>query len=300
MSHRSRQVHLLFGTAGVPPSTPQPSSVQGVQRVRALGLDCMELAFVRSVTMGDRAAEQVERAAGVQQVQLSVHAPYYINLNSDDLDKVRASRERILKAARVGWKCGARHIVFHVGYYQEYSADLTYSRVQRHLIELCQQLDSEGIRLWLRPETTGKQSQFGSLEELLDLSSDVEGVAPCIDFAHLHARSGKDNSYDEFTGRLRYIENKLGRSGLENMHIHVSGIEYGQKGERRHLLLEESDLRYEALLQALIDHGAKGRVICESPNTEQDALLLQRIYRQLSGDLTRTWLASDYSEESRV
>lgn len=272
---------LIFGTAGVPPSASQPNSACGIRRVRDLGLDCMELAFVRSVTMGDKAAAEVKQTAMAQRVQLSVHAPYYINLNSDDPDTVKASRERILKAACVGWRCGAQHVIFHVGYYQGRSAELTYNRVREHLTELAQQLGSEGIRIWLRPETTGKQSQFGALEELLELSSEVEGVLPCVDFAHLHARSGQDNSYDEFVGQLRRIGNKLGRNGLENMHIHLSGIEYGPKGERRHLLLEQADLNYEALLQALIDHQVKGRIICESPNTEQDALLLQRVCCQL-------------------
>lgn len=272
---------LLFGTAGVPPSTPRASSVMGIAQIRALGLDCMELAFVRSVRMGAETAAAVKQVAIDQHVALSVHAPYYINLNSADSKKANASRERILKAARVGWQCGAYHIVFHAGYYHDDSAETVYERIRHHLLELSQQLRSEGNLVHLRPETTGRKSQFGTLEELLELSLEIEGVAPCVDFAHLHARSGQVNSYDEFLAHLKRIEDKLGRAGLEHMHIHVSGIEYSAKGERRHLMLQEADLNHEELLQALIDMNVKGRLVCESPDTEKDALLLQQTYHEL-------------------
>jgi deoxyribonuclease-4 len=274
---------LLIGTAGVPPSAPQPSSIAGIKRIRALGLDCMEMAFVRSVNMGAETAAAVKRVATDHHVALSVHAPYYVNLNSADSDKIRASRERILKAARVGWNCGARDIVFHAGFYQGDSAEATYGRIRFHLLELSQQLRAEGCLVNLRPETTGKKSQFGDLDELLELSVEIEAVAPCVDFAHLHARSGRDNSYSEFVSQLTRIEKALGRTGLADMHVHVSGIEYGHRGERKHLMLEEADLEYEALLQALIDWNVGGRLVCESPDTEKDALLLQKTYRRLRG-----------------
>jgi deoxyribonuclease-4 len=277
----SQKKGLLFGTAGVPPSTPRSNSVMGITQIRALGLDCMELAFVRSVRMGTETAATVKQVATDQQVALSVHAPYYINLNSADSSKVIASRERILKAARVGWQCGACHIVFHAGYYHDDPAEIVYERIRQQLLELSQQLLSEGNLVQLRPETTGKMSQFGTLEELLELSGEVERIAPCVDFAHLHARSNQENSYEEFIAQLKLIEDKLGRAGLEDMHIHVSGIEYSALGERKHLMLREGDLNYEELLQALVDQNVEGRLVCESPDTEKDALLLQQTYHGL-------------------
>jgi deoxyribonuclease IV len=134
----------------------------------------------------------------------------------------------------------------------------------------------------LRPELMGKTSQFGSLEELLGLCSEVEGLAPCIDFAHLHARTGKYNSYYEFKSVLAQVERKLGRSALDNMHIHLSGISYSNKtGELMHLNLKEADLKYTELLQALKEMDVKGAVICESPNLEEDALHLQETYHKV-------------------
>lgn len=272
---------LLFGTAGIPRSTPKTSSEAGVKHIRALGLDCMELAFVRRVSMGEKTAQKVRRAAQEQRVWLSVHAPYYVNLNSAEAEKVEASRQRILKAAQVGWLCGAKSIVFHPAFYHDDPAELVYDRVKRHLEELVAELRAENNGAILRPETTGKRSQFGTLEELVELSREVEGVAPCVDFAHIHARTGEENSYEEFAASLSLIQKRLGPAALEDMHIHISGIRYGPAGEREHLLLAEADLRYQELLRALKDFRTRGLVVCESPNLEGDALLLQQIYRQL-------------------
>jgi deoxyribonuclease-4 len=127
----------------------------------------------------------------------------------------------------------------------------------------------------------GKPSQFGTIEEILNLSTELEGVAPCLDFAHWHARDGKSNSYQEFASVLEQVEQKLGRVALDNMHIHVSGIYYGKKGELKHLNLKESDFQYAELIKALRDYDARGIVICESPNLEEDALLLQATYNTL-------------------
>ena len=270
---------LLFGTAGTPISTKQRSSAFGIKRIRELELDCMELEFVRGVRMKEEMAQNIFETASAWNVALSVHAPYYINLNSAEQEKIEASVKRIYESARIGALCSAESIVFHPAYYQKDSSEKVYSRVSKLLGDLSSRLAEENINAVLRPETTGKPSQFGSLEELLQLSSEIEGVLPCIDFSHLHARSsGEENSYDEFSHTLSRVEDRLGRDGLNNMHIHVSGIKYGPKGEQRHLKLEESDFNYTELMQSFKDFDIKGLVICESPNLEDDALLLKNTY----------------------
>jgi deoxyribonuclease IV len=281
VTNASHQDQLLFGTGGTPPSTPKPSSSAGVVQVRALGLDCMELAFVQRVSMGEKTAAEVRQAAADHHIALSVHGPYYVNLNSLDEDKLSASRERILKAARVGSWCGARNIVFHAAFYHDSPSEVVYERVKAELGAIAAKLRSEGVEVMLRPETTGKVDQFGTVEELLALSAELPGVLPCVDFAHLHARTGQVNSYAEFSAQLKLIEERLGRGALDDMHIHMSGIQYGAHGERKHLMLQESDLNYTELMQALVDFDVKGLLIVESPDTEKDAQLLQRTYREL-------------------
>jgi deoxyribonuclease-4 len=124
-------------------------------------------------------------------------------------------------------------------------------------------------------------TQLGSLAETIKLSQDVEQVLPCVDFAHLHARTGKMNSYDEFCGILAEVEKGLGKKALSEMHIHMSGINYGPKGERNHLELAESDFKYKELMRAFKDFKIKGVVVSESPNIEQDALLMKKTYEAL-------------------
>lgn len=236
---------------------------------------------MRGVSMNSDVAVTVGEVARKFGVRLTAHGPYFINLNSQEEKKVAASRQRILQTARVASTFGGLGVVFHAAFYMKQSPDVVYETVKKHLGEIVEQLNSESREVWIRPETTGKLGQFGTLSEILRLSSEVEGVAPCIDFAHLHARTGRYNSYREFSHVLDQVEERCGRQGLDNMHIHVSGIDYGPKGERKHLTLKESDFKYIEFLQALKDYEAKGVVICESPNLEEDALLLQSIYSGL-------------------
>lgn len=273
--------NILFGTGGIPRSTKGKSSVSGIEQVRELSLDCMELEFVQGVRMGEKGARDVLEVALKKNVALSVHAPYYINLNSYDKEKIKASLERIYQAARIGSLCGAESIVFHAAFYQKSSKQDTYQKVSEALEELTGRLRDEKIHAVLRPETMGKPSQFGTLEEVIALSAEIEGVMPCLDFCHLHAREGKENSYPEFISILSKVEEGLGREGISNMHMHIAGVEYGRNGEKKHLNLKESDLNYSELMKVLKEFKTKGRVILESPVLEQDALLLRKIYTEL-------------------
>jgi len=272
--------NILFGTGGISRSTKGKSSVSEIERVRELSLDCMELEFVQGVRMGEKGARDVLKVALKKNVALSVHAPYYINLNSYDKEKIKASLERIYQAARIGSLCGAESIVFHAAFYQKSSKQDTYKKVSETLKELTGRLRDEGIPAVLRPETMGKRTQFGTLEEVLALSAEIEGVMPCLDFSHMHARVGKENTHSEFMIILSKVEEVLGKEGLSNMHIHVSGIEYDRNGEKKHLTLKESDFNYPELLRAFKEFEIRGLVICESPVLEEDALLLRKTYSE--------------------
>ena len=271
---------LLFGTAGIPLSAEPRTTVDGIRHVRKLGLSAMELEFVRSVNISKEKAPEVKKAAEENNIILTCHAPYFINLNSLEKAKVKASIERILNSARILNLCGGYSVCFHAGFYMGQEPKKAYETVKLNLKEIISTLKEEGVEIWIRPETTGKETQFGNVDEILQLSVELDNVMPCVDFAHFHARTnGKYNSYNEFAGILEAIEKKLGRKGLENMHIHITGIAYGPKGEKNHLTLEESDLKYKELLKALKDFKVKGVAISESPNIEKDALLMQKTYK---------------------
>ncbi len=274
---------LLFGPAGVPLSAPSRSTLDGVPQVRKLGLGCMELEFVRGVRMSPEIAKQVRALAEKHNVVLTAHGPYYINLNSLDKAITEASVKRVLDTARITNICGGYSITFHAAYYMSMTEEKVYEVVKSQLKHITRTLAEEGIeKLWIRPETTGKATQFGDVDELIKLSQELEQVLPCVDFAHLHARSdGKLNTYQEFCSVLEKLEKGLGRQALDNMHIHMSGIEYSEKGERNHLVLKESDMNYKELMKALRDYNCKGCIINESPNLEEDAQLMKREYEKL-------------------
>ena len=272
---------LCFGTAGAPRNPTNLSTVDGIKRIAELSLDCLEIEFVQGVRMSKETAKQVSVVAGNRNIRLSVHAPYFINLNAREAEKIQASQLRLIQSARAASLCGAGDVVFHAAYYMGASPEQTYAIVKKYFLEVIDQLTKEKISVNLRPEIMGKLSQFGTLDELLNLSAETNGVAPCIDFAHWRARTGKNNSYEEFCGILAKIEKRLGKSVLGNLHIHVAGIAFGNKGELNHLNLDDSDFKYEELLRALNDYKVGGILICESPNLEDDARLLQSNYINL-------------------
>ena len=269
---------LLFGTAGIPRSTPIPTTVAAIERVAELGLDCLEVEFVRGVRMGGESAQKVREKSLSLKISLSVHAPYYINLNSPDQGKRLSSQEHLLSAARTAEHLGAQSVVFHAGYYGKDTNQQTYDHIKKELQEILSCLRSQKIKVTLRVETMGKVSQFGSFDEVLFLCREVEGLLPCLDFSHIYAREGKANHYREFQRILSKLRKKLGGEALQNLHIHISGVEFNAKGEMKHLDLQESDFHYEDWLRAIKDSGAGGMVICESPNREADALLLKNLF----------------------
>ncbi|MDX2161952.1 MAG: TIM barrel protein [bacterium] len=279
---------LRFGTVGAPPTTPAPGgTTNAIKHMKELGFGHLEIAWVQSVRVTDETCAEIKAAAEKHKISLSIHAPYFINLNSQTDDLMRKSDERLLAAARKGYLAGARDIVFHPGSYHNQEREIVYQRAKNKLIELTGILRSEGVQVVIRPETMGKSAMFGSLEECVRLAAEVEGVLPAIDWAHLHARPGDGsfNSAEEFRAALDLIRRELGDHGLKHMHCHMSGIEYTKKGEKMHMPLNEADLKYRDLLQAFVDYGCEGSIAVEAPEPFHvaDALTLQATYRRLQG-----------------
>jgi len=273
---------LLFGTAGVPISSRDGSTLSGIKRIKELGLGSMEIEWVRGVRMSDDLANQVKKLSNDLDIKLTAHGPYWINLNSEDKTKLEQSKERVLKTARTGFRCGAFSITFHPAYYLKQNPEKVYDHVKTVLKDITKTLKNEGTKIRVSLETTGKVSQFGTVDEIISLSQELDMIWPCIDFAHVYARSlGKVNSYIQFKEILEKIENKLGREGIKHMHIHMSGIEYGNTGERNHVILKSSKFNYKEVLRALKEFKVEGVVTCESPNLESDALLLKNTYESL-------------------
>ncbi len=276
-----------FGTVGSPTGTPRKpgGSVGAIAFSKSIGLTALELGWVQAVRVSEETCAAIKAASSGQDVAVSVHAPYFINLNAN-ADEWPKSRKRLMDAAHYGNLAGATDIVFHPGSYFGNDPKEVLKVAIPRLKACAAELRKAKNPVTIRPETMGKSAMLGSLEDTLEMSRQIEGVLPCIDFAHLHARPGDGtmNTYEEWSALLKAYEKALGKSALKHLHIHLSGIEYGPKGEKNHLKFAEADLDLKALFRALHDHGCAGRILCESPIMEEDALNMKKAWMELSGE----------------
>ncbi len=274
-----------FGTVGSPTGTPKKpgGSVGAIQFSKSIGLNTLELGWVQSVRVTEATCALIKESGTGQGVSLSVHAPYFINLNALD-DEWPKSRKRLMDAAHYGNLAGATDIIFHPGsYFGNEPAAVLKVAIPR-LKGCVDELRKKGNPVTLRPETMGKSAMLGSFEDTLEMSKAIKGVLPCLDFAHLHARPGDGtmNTAKEWARILEAYQAALGKEALKSLHIHLSGIEYGPKGEKNHLPLDESDLKLKYLFGVLKEFGCAGRILCESPIMEQDALNMKKSWKKVS------------------
>ena len=242
-------------------------NLKGVQKAAALGLDCMEVAFTYGVRMDLKSAKAVGALAKEQGIILSVHAPYYINLASDEKEKLDASRKRILDSCEKAHAMGARKVVFHAGFYQKRTAGQTYDLIKKAIGGMQKSIAGNGWQVKLCPEITGKPSQFGSLTELLKLKQET-GCGITVDFSHLYARQQGEIDYAKILAKLP-----------KQFHAHFSGIEYGDKGERKHIRTTKHF--FEPLARALIQRRVDITIICESPEPYEDAIMMKKLIKKI-------------------
>lgn len=273
---------LHFGGSGIASQVyarEKLDTVAGITFAKKIGLSALELAFVHNVYLSPLTAEKVNIAAKHEKVELTVHAPYYINLHPRSPKAGTFSKNLLLHAAKVGGLAGARNIAFHPASYLSQDPKIVFPIVRDNLIEVADRLASEHIDVVLRPELRGKLAAFGNLEEIVALSKLRDTIKPCIDFAHhVACTNGKANSFEEFCKVFTYLKNELGSSALHDVHIHFAGILYTAKGETAHANFADCPFDYNALARAFAKFDIKGVAICESPDKEHDALLMKKAY----------------------
>ena len=281
------KLSIKFGTVGSPTSTPKKpgGSVGALIRLRELNLDALELGWVQSVRVKEETCALIQATAAANQVAVSVHAPYFINLNANEQEWPK-SRQRLMDAAHYGNLAGASDIIFHPGSYFGLEPEQVLPVAIERLEGCVHELRQAGNPVVLRPETMGKSAMLGSLEDTLHMSREIVGVQPCIDFAHLYARVGDGtiNHYAAWSQYLQAYADALGTDALQSLHIHLSGINYGPKGEKEHLPIRESGLKIEEIFTALHTFACRGRILCESPAMEEDALYMQEVWCSISAE----------------
>ena len=257
---------ILIGPAG-----SGGSAIEGFEKVKKAGLDAVEIEFVHSIWLNESEAKKLAEENKKLKLIFSIHAPYYINLNSKEKQKIGASRSRILKSCEIASYLGAKYIVFHPGFYQGMSEEQTYNNIKEQIIKMLDEIKANKWDVQLCPETTGKSSQFGSLDELIKLKKET-GCHICVDFSHLMARANGKITYEE-------IAEKIEKAKLGHIHAHFSGIEFSEKGERRHLLTPDSEIK--SLLTALKKHNIDCTIINESPDPIGDAIKMKKFLEKI-------------------
>mgnify|MGYP001604597389 FL=1 len=257
---------IKFGPAGL---GGVKEAVYNLEKYSELGLEACEIAFTYGVYIKkEEDAIKIGEAAKELGIKLSIHSPYWINLNSEDREKVEKSKERILKCCEVGTWIDAHRVVFHPGYYGKKDKQETYENIKKEIMNLQKEIKAKRYTPKLAPETTGKINVFGSVDEILKLSEET-GCSFCIDFAHILARDKKYN-FEETLKRF---------SGYKELHIHFSGIEYGEKGEKYHKETPENDLK-ELIFNLPTDK--ENIIINESPAPVKDSVSGVKIYEKIA------------------
>lgn len=273
---------VRFGPAGRPLTYKGPTEKVG-DYLTDHGLQAYEYQATYGVRVNKKSALKLKKNLKKNNILLSMHAPYYINLAAKKKEVLSRSIQRLVQSARAANWMKAYRIVFHPGFYTEYTAKEAMERFHRSIRVLNEQLETFDIDYIFAPETTGKKTQLGSLPEIIEMCQEHDNFAPTIDFAHLYARSGGKIVNKEDYGRIfQLLEDEL---SIDTLHSHFTRIEYTDKGERRHHILADDNYGppLEPLLEEIIERGWNVTIISETPFLDEDALQMQKTYHQLLG-----------------
>lgn len=275
---------MRFGPAGIPIGC-KGGTKEGVEYTAELGLSAFEVEFVRGVKMRTPQAREVGDVAKQKGIVLSAHCPYWINTCARDPVKLVTTKRNILQTARAVSAMGGGVIVFHPGYYMGRDSGECMKISVATLRDVKEEMKAERLDATLGLETTGGPAEFGTLEECIQLANEIGGV-PVIDFAHIHARNGEGilRKKEDYLKIFHALEKGLdsGPRYVKNFHSHFSEIEYGKRGEIKHIPLGKADEPpFRPLAEVIKEHSYDGTIISESPLLEEDALKMKKIFEGL-------------------
>jgi len=257
---------IRFGPAGM---GGVKEAIWNLESFHKYGLRACEIAFTYGVYIRDeQAAMAIGKRARELDIKLSIHAPYYINLNSEDKKKIEESKHRILECCKIGDKLGAYLVVFHPGYYGKSGKQETYKNIKKAILNIKKEIKKNKWNINVAAETTGKLNVFGDVSEIVKLAGDT-GCFFCLDFAHLLARS---------QGKMNYGKMYNYFKKFPSLHCHFSGIDYGEKGEKNHKLTPEQEMK--KLLSAL-PKNKEIVIINESPDPAGDSVKMLKFWNKM-------------------
>ena len=254
--------------------------------VKEMGLDCFEYSFGRGVRMGEEKARSIGAAFAKENVEISVHAPYFINFANPDDEMAAKSYGYVLDSARMVKAMGGRRVVFHPAAQGKDAREIAVSRAEDRLKILRDYIYLNELQdCMFCPETMGKLAQVGTVEEIARFCLVDEIFTPCVDFGHVNAREqGSLKTEDDYRRLLEYLVEKLGYERMKHFHVHFSKIMYGAKGEIKHLTFADEVYGPEflPLARVLKEMKLEPYIVSESDGTQaEDALAMKRMYEAL-------------------
>jgi len=256
---------IKFGPGGL---GPIKEAEKNLEKFHELGLRACEVEFTYGPYIkSEEDARRIGKRAEELGIVLSIHAPYFVNLNSKEEEKIEASKKRVLKCCEVASWLGAERVVFHAGFYMKSTPEETYEKIKEGVLEVMEKVKEKGWDVEICPELMGKVNVFGSISEVARLV-DETGCGVCIDVAHVLARYGKY----EFARLEKAFRGK-------KWHVHFSGIEFGDKGEKKHLDTSIED--WEKVLGWLAKLDKDVVLICEAPDPVGDSVVGLGVWEEM-------------------
>ncbi|OUP59512.1 TIM barrel protein [Butyricicoccus pullicaecorum] len=278
-------MEIKFGPAGNAQSFADAgfkATVDAPRWLHEMGLNAYEYQCGRGVNIGEETARKIAAQAALHDISMSLHAPYYINLSNRDEERVQKNIGYVLASCQAATWLGADRIVVHTGGVGKQSRTKAFENTKKNVRDILNSVEQAGYTTTICLETMGKQSVIGSAEEIFELVALDDRLLPCIDFGHLNARTcGKCSTEEEFAQVLDLMENTIGTERARVFHSHFSHIEYGPKGEVRHLTFadEQYGPDFAPLAKLIAQRGWTPRFICESAGTQaEDAKQMMDMY----------------------
>lgn len=278
-------MEIKFGPAGNAQSFAEAgfkATVDAPRWLHEMGLNAYEYQCGRGVNIGEETARKIAAQAALHDIAMSLHAPYYINLSNRDEERVQKNIGYVLASCQAATWLGADRIVVHTGGVGKQSRTKAFENTKENVRDILNAVEQAGYTTTICLETMGKQSVIGSAEEIFELVALDDRLLPCIDFGHLNARTcGKCSTEEEFAQVLNLMENTIGTERARVFHSHFSHIEYGPKGEVRHLTFadEQYGPDFAPLAKLIAQRGWTPRFICESAGTQaEDAKQMMDMY----------------------
>ena len=290
--NRFSGIRPLFGPSGHSESYAAEgltSTADMPRWISARGLDIFEYSFGRGVRVSTATAAAIGEKCDEYGVEMSVHAPYFINFASPEPEKAQNSVNYILSSLKVLKAFGGERCVFHAGAQGQDSREAAFARTKDMFARTLELIAEEPdyADLIVCPETMGKQAQIGTVEEVIELCKLGDNVYPCVDFGHINALYGGSlKSARDFEDVVKKLLDGLGEKKTKNMQVHFSKIQYGAKGEIRHLTFADDVYgpEFEPFAEIIVKYGLTPHILSESAGTQaEDSAAMRDIWLRASG-----------------